>query len=153
MNIHAETNQDEDKGLVYNHDEARVLATIITTFNELMEHTVEQLGQQYIVTYSLKPGINKFGAQAKASAHKEMKQLHDRSCFWPVHKRSLNKSERQRAMDSLLFLTEKRDKTIKSQHCANRSTQFTYMGHNEVMSPTVSTEGTLLTAVIEAQEG
>ena len=103
MNIQAETNQDEDKGLVYNHDESRVLATIITTFNEHMEHTVEQEGEQYIVTYSLKAGINKFGAQAKASAHKEMKQLHDRSCFWPVHKCLLNKSERQRAMESLFF--------------------------------------------------
>ena len=134
MNVQAETNQDEDKDLVYNHDEARVLATIITTFNEHMECTVEQQGQQYIGTYSIKAGINKFGTQAKASAHKEMKQLHDRSCFWPVHKYSLNKSERQRAMELLLFLTEKRDKTIKSQHCANGCTQHTYMECDEVTS-------------------
>ena len=60
---------------------------------------------------------------------------------------------RQRAMESLLFLTEKRDKTIKSQHCANGSTQCTYMEHNKVMSLTISIAGTLLTAVIEAQEG
>ena len=58
MNIQAETNEDEDKGLVYDHDEARVLATIITTFNEHIECTVEEQGQQYIVTYSLKAGIN-----------------------------------------------------------------------------------------------
>ena len=50
MNVQAETNQDKDKGLIYNHDEARVLATVITTFNLLMECTVEQQGQQYIVT-------------------------------------------------------------------------------------------------------
>ena len=56
-------------------------------------------------------------------------------------------------MESLLFLTEKRDKTIKSQHCANGTTQCAYMEHNEVMSPTMSMEGTLLTTVIEAQEG
>ena len=75
MNVQAETNEDEDKGLVYNHDEARVLATVITTLNKHMECTVEEQGEQYVVTYSLKAGINKFGAQAKASAHKEMKQL------------------------------------------------------------------------------
>ena len=45
MNIQTETNQDEDKGLVYSHDEARVLATVITTFNEHLEHTVEEQGQ------------------------------------------------------------------------------------------------------------
>ena len=107
MNVQTETSQDEDKGLIYNHDEARVLATVITTFNEHMEYAVEEQGQQYVVTYSLKAGINKFGEQPKASAHREMKQLHDRSCFRPVHQCSLNKSKRDRAMESLLFLTEK----------------------------------------------
>ena len=56
-------------------------------------------------------------------------------------------------MESLLFLTEKRDKMIKSQHCANGSTQCAYMEHHEVTSPTVSIEGTLLTVVIKAQGG
>ena len=73
VNIRTETSQDEDKGLIYNHDEARVLAIVITTFNKYMEHAVEEQGQQYVVTYSLNAGINKFGKQAKASAHKEMK--------------------------------------------------------------------------------
>ena len=70
MNIQAETNQDDDRGLVYNHDEARVLATAVTTFNNHME-----------------------------------------------------------------------------------CTEVAKMEHNEVMSPTTSKEGTLLTAVIKAQEG
>ena len=50
MNIQTETNQDEDKGLVYNHDEARVLVAVITTFNEHMEHAVEERGQQYVAS-------------------------------------------------------------------------------------------------------
>ena len=153
MNIQTKTNQHKENGLVYKHDEARVLVTVITTFNECMECIVEEHRQQHVVTYSLKAGINKFGNQAKASAHKELKQLHNRSCFRPVHECSLNKFERQRAMESLLFLTEKRDKMIKSQHCANGSTQCTYMEHDELMSLTISMEGSLLTAVIEVQEG
>ena len=43
--------------------------------------------------------------------------------------------------------------TIKSQHCANGSTQCAYMECDKAMSLTVSMEGKLLTAVIEAQEG
>ena len=86
-NMQTETKErDKDNGLVYNHNEARVLATVVTKFNEHMEHIVEEHGQQHVVTYSLKAGINKFGNQAKAYAHKEMKQLHDQSCFRPVHK-------------------------------------------------------------------
>ena len=70
MNIQTETNQDEENSLVYNHDEARVLVTVITTFNKCMEHIVEEHRHQHVVTYSLKAGINKFGDQAKASAQK-----------------------------------------------------------------------------------
>ena len=45
MNIQTETNQNKDKGLVYNHDETRVLATVITTFNDHMDQAVEEQGQ------------------------------------------------------------------------------------------------------------
>ena len=60
-NVQTKTNQDEENSLVYNHDEVRVLATVITTFNEHMECIVEEHRQQNVVTYSLKAGINKFG--------------------------------------------------------------------------------------------
>ena len=76
MNVQTETNQDKENSLVY---EARVLVTVITTFNKCMECVVEEHRQQHVVTYSLKSGINKFGNQPKASAHKEMKKLHNRS--------------------------------------------------------------------------
>ena len=42
MNTQTETNQDKDKSLVYNHDKARVLTTVLTTFNEHMECIVEE---------------------------------------------------------------------------------------------------------------
>ena len=60
-NVQTRPSQDEDKGLIHNHDEVRVLATVITRFNKYMECVVEEQGQQHVVTYSLKTGINKFG--------------------------------------------------------------------------------------------
>ena len=60
MNVQTKTNQDEENSLVYSHDEARVLVTVITTFNKHMEHVVEAHRQQHVVTYSLKAGIIKF---------------------------------------------------------------------------------------------
>ena len=82
-----------------------------------------------------------------------MKQLYDRECFKPIKKQSLNSTEKKRALESLIFVTKKRDGTIKARHCANGSTQRDYMSREDVSSPTVSTESTLLTAVIEAKEG
>ena len=44
-------------------------------------------------------------------------------------------------MESHLFLTEKRDKMKKSQHCANGSMQHAYMECDKVTSLTISMEG------------
>ena len=113
----------------------------------------EEVGKQFVTTYSLKKGIQKFGQRGRAAALKEVKQLHDRSCFRPIHKSTLNSTEKGRALESLIFLVEKRDGTIKARQCANGSTQCSYMGREEVSSPTVAVESTLLMATIEAWEG
>ena len=80
-------------------------------------------GLQHIVTYSLQKGIKKFGQQGRDAAYKEMKQMKDRDCFEPIHKLSLNETEKKRVMESLIFLTEKKSGKIKARHCANGSTQ------------------------------
>ena len=137
----------------YNVAEAQVIATIMCIFNERMIQKQLVHGTQHVVTYSLQKGIKKFGERGRAAALKEMKQLHERDCFKPIHKAEMNDIEKTRALESLIFLTEKRDGTIKARHCANGSTQRQYMDREAVSSPTVSTESTLLTAVIDAHEG
>ena len=136
----------------YDQNEAKVIAIIMCQFNERMQIEKVQNGNQFVVTYSLKKGIAKFGDQGWNSALKEMKQLHDRKCFKPVRRDELSSIERTRALESLIFLTEKKDGTVKARHCANGSTQRDYMSREDVSSPTVSTESTLLTAVIDAEE-
>ena len=145
--------QSNKQMMEYTSEEASVLATIMCQFEERMQVSRIQHGKQLVVTYSLKKGIKQFGEKGRKSALKEMKQLHDRECFKPIKKESMSKTERKRALESLIFLTEKRDGTIKARHCANGSTQREYMSREDVSSPTVSTEATILTAVIEAEEG
>ena len=55
-------------------------------------------------------------------------------------------------MESLLFLVEKRDGTIKSRHCANGSVQRNWISSENTASPTVYTESVLLSAIIDAEE-
>ena len=69
----------------------------------------------------------KFGNKAKRATYKEMKQLHDRISFQPTHPRSMTPSERKKALESLIFLTEKRDGRLKARTCAKVSTQREYM--------------------------
>jgi hypothetical protein len=152
---HQGYSQVEKKSAIdeYNVVEAKVLATIMCQFKERMKTTKIKHGNQYVVTYSLKKGIKEFGEQGKQSVVKEMKQLHDRKCFTPVNITTLSPTEKKRALESLIFLTEKQDGTIKARHCANGSVQREWMSREDASSPTVNTESTLLTAVIEAEEG
>jgi hypothetical protein len=117
-----------------------------------MRVSKEEYGNQFVVTYSLNKGIKQFGEAGRSSVLKEMKQLYERKYFTTLKIKSLTPTERKRALESLVFLTEKKDGTIKARHCANGSPQQDWMNREEVYSPTVNTESTLLTAVIHAEE-
>lgn len=80
-----------------------------------------------VQTHTLKQGIKKFGDDAKQAAFKEVKKLHDRSCFTPIHLDSLSQSEHKRILRSLIFFTKKGDNTKKARACADRSTQRNWM--------------------------
>ena len=57
-----------------------------------------------------------FGKKGKLAALKEVKQVHDRKVFEPVSVEELSKLKKERAMESLAFLTEKRDKARISMY-------------------------------------
>ena len=55
-------------------------------------------------------------------------------------------------MESLIFLTEKKDGRIKARTCANGSIQHAYIPKDDAVSPTTSTESILITSTIEAKQ-
>ena len=107
-----------------------------------------QLAQQL----SLNEGLKKFGNKGRDAAHKELHQMHDRMVFEPADVNSLTTEERKKAMESLMFLTEKRDGSIKGRTCANGSTQRSHASEDDASSPTAATESMSLTTAIEAKE-
>ena len=140
--------QVELQRIEYDATETRVLAQIILYQREC-PYTIEQ---SHATTYSLKSAIKKFGERAKDAARKEMGQLHDRECWKPVLPRTLTAIERKRAMETIFFITQKSDDELKGRTCADGSTQREWMSRDQVSSPTVSTEATLITGVIDALE-
>ena len=114
--------------------------------------------QSYAQTYNVPQAIKKFGEPAKSAAKKEIKQLHDRHCFDPIDPKDLSNSERKKAMESLIFITEKRNvddeknRDLKARHCANGSIQRQYMEREEASSPTASNESVFITSAIDAKE-
>jgi hypothetical protein len=55
-------------------------------------------------------------------------------------------------MESLIFLTEKKDGRIKAQMGANRRTQQEYTNCNKAASPTAMTESHMITAVLDTKQ-
>ena len=130
---------------------ARVLVTLITKLNKRIEENQIKVGHSFVTTYSLVKGIKKFRHRGKQAAQKEIGQLHQRKCWKLINKDKLTQEEKK-ALESLIFLVEKRDGTVKAKNCANRSTQRAYIDKHNAASPTVSTESTMLMATINAKE-
>ena len=103
--------------------------------------------------YSMKAGIEKFGERGVGAATDEMEQLHLRKTFKPVLLTGLDKDEQKQALESLLFLKEKKDGTIKGRACADGRKQRGHIAKEDTASPTVSLEAVFLTATIDAKEG
>ena len=127
----------------YSNEEARVLINILQCIEQKF---------QFAQRYTLKKSTMKFGNRARQAARSELLQLNKRMVFTPIHREDITKEEMKKSMDSLMFLTEKRDGTIKARACANGSVQRKYLLREMAASPTVISESVIITSCIEAKE-
>ena len=136
------------------HDEqcAVVIAKTIAILRDEADGCNVKDQASFIQTCTLKQGIKKFGDRGTEAALKEIGQLHERNCFEPVQANESTFEQRKKVLESLMFLTEKRDGTVKARQCADGSKQRIWTDKRETASPTVSLESILLTATIEAKE-
>jgi len=132
----------------YDCFEVKVIGTSMMHYQQTWENKFS-----FIHQYELMKGLNIFCEKVRQAALKEVKQLHDRKVFEPISIDGLTKFEKERAMESIAFLTEKRNKTIKARMCANGSTQREYIDRDDAASPTTSTDSILITSVIDAKQG
>jgi hypothetical protein len=144
--------QAHNKCEEYSIETARVIAMTMCHMAEMLLNPKGKTAHQFVQSYSLMKGLKKFGRKGREAAYKEMKQLHERVVFKPIKVAELTEQEKRRAMESLIFLVEKRDGTIKGRTCANGSTQREYMDRDEAASPMAMTESIIITGVIDAKQ-
>jgi len=101
---------------------------------------------------SLKAGLKEWGARGYSAATAEMKQLHFRDTFTPMHWGDLTKLQRDMVLESHMFLKEKRTGDIKGRTVAGGNKQRGYIAKEDASSPTVATESVLLSCIIDAEE-
>jgi hypothetical protein len=106
-----------------------------------------------MVQLSMKTGIKKWGEAAEQAITVEMKQLHWRNSYKPMHWHELTSAQKERILESHIFVEEKRDGKIKARKVVGGNKQRDYITKEDVSSPTVSAEAVMLTCVIDAVEG
>ena len=104
--------------------------------------------------HSIRKGRGLFGKKADTAITKELQQIHELETYDPVYKSDLSQKERKDALESLMFITEKTNGTVKARKIADGSKQHTYDGYekSDGSSPTVITERIFLIGVVDARE-
>ena len=92
-----------------------------------------------------------FGEQAKEAASKEMDQLHRRNCFSPIAPTMMTDSEKGKTVEGIMFVTKKRDDTIKARYVMNGKPTRAWDTEDSA-SPTAMLESIMLTAIVDAHE-
>jgi hypothetical protein len=88
---------------------------LIARFIQDLTMNVNQHGPSFAQQYILQKGLKVFGKKGHDASKKEIDQLHKRTCFAPLKVKEMKPSERKKAQMALMFLTEKRDKSIKGR--------------------------------------
>ena len=90
---------------------------------------------------------------------KEVDQLHKRNCFTPILISELTPEERKKAVQALMFLTEKREldedglPKVKGRLVYDGSKTRPWIDKEDTASPTPYQESIMLTAAIDVKEG
>ena len=112
-----------------------------------------QIVEMILTQLTLKAAIKKWGVRAESAAVAEMKQLHWRNTFKPVHYNELTAQQKETILESHIILTEKRTGKIKGRTVAGGNKQRGFIEKEDASSPTVATESVIITSVIDAKEG
>ena len=148
-NIMADTSGIPEMDLEYSAEFAMLLGRYIVDFNSRAKSNNFSFGQQYI----LQKGLKVFGKRAYDSTKDEIKQLHFRNAFEPEDISNLTAEEKKKALDTLIFVTEKRTGEIKSRACINGKPSRQYINREDTASPTAAQESIFLLATVDAHEG
>jgi hypothetical protein len=113
------------------------------------------LGVTLVQQYSLKKGRELFGEKTDTVVTKEIKQINDLEMYKPILASYLPWEDKKKALQLLLFITEKRNGDIKARKIDDGSKQCTYDGYykSDGSSSMTVTEIIFMTGVVDAHKG
>ena len=125
----------------------------ITSFVKPTPPTNIITNETILTQYIIKQGLQVF-KKGEAAVQKELHQFHDHRVVEPKKHQDLSYEQRIRSLAYLMFLKLKSDEvTIKGRGFADRRKHRDWLSKKDMSSPTVSTEGLMLSCIIGAMEG
>ena len=149
-NLHTSVESEEPETVEYKTGDTASL--IAHAMIQIMQKGTSE-GYNFAQQFMFKRGLKIFKERGEAAAIKEIDQLVRRNCFTPISVKSLTAKERAKCVNGLMFLCEKRDKTVKGRLVYNGKPTRAWLSSDEAASPTVTLEAIFITSVIEAFEG
>jgi hypothetical protein len=101
---------------------------------------------------SLKAAIKTWGKDATNAAKAKMKQLYWQNSFMPKLYTDLSPEQREKILESHIFIKQKKSGEIKGRTVAGGNKQRGYINQEAASSPTVLTKSMMLTLMINAIE-
>jgi hypothetical protein len=147
-NLVAQVKPDEEMNIEYGSNEAMLIARFIQDITM----NVNKHGASFSQRYMLQKGLMVFGNKGHKASMKQINQLHKRTCFAPLKVMKMKPSKRKKAQIALMFLTGKRDKSVKGRMVYNGKPTREWLSQEDAASPTAALESILITGVIEAKE-
>ncbi len=99
---------------------------------------------------SMKAALKKWGKAADQAITIEIKQLHWRNLYKPMHWYDLTKAQKEHILESHIFIEKIQDGKIKARKVVSGNKQQEYITKEDVTFPTVWAEAVMLTCVINA---
>ena len=138
------------------HSVAKAYINVVNSINSFVKPTptTNIITNNTILTqYSMNQGLQVFGKKGEAAVRKELHQFHYFRVVEPKKPQDLSYEHRRRSLVYLMFLKPKSDEvTIKGRGCADRRKQRYWISKEDTSSLTVSTEGLMLSCMIDAME-
>ena len=105
----AQVHPNPNKDVEYKITHAMLIARCMDDINNRVTTCGASFAQQFL----LHKGLKVFNEHGHEAATKEMDQQQRRNCFTLISVKDMTLTERRKAMGALMFLTEKRDKSVK----------------------------------------
>ena len=113
-------NKEIEDGKEMDLETCMVMVSIMEEFNH---RGVKKVLEQGLMQYMLQKAIKKFGKKGFNAGMEEFEHLHKRSMFSPLSAEELSSKDKKKALESLMFIKEKRDKWLKGRTCAHGKKQ------------------------------